>query len=139
MTFTADEERASAEFLLKAAKLHYGLSTKETRKLAYDYAISNGKHVPESWNDNRDDKEWLRDFMKRSGSLSLRTQEATSFSRATAWNRQTKNEFFTNIREARHVVITHHRIFTTLTKRPRLPLRGLRKSLLAEESNKLAA
>lgn len=100
--FSVDEEKSLAEFLLKASKLHYGLSTKETRKLAYDYAISNGKQVPESWNHNGcAGKDWLRDFMKRSGSLSLRTPEATSFSRATAWNKHTKDEFFTNLREAR--------------------------------------
>jgi len=34
--FSVDEEKSLAEFLLKASKLHYGLSTKETRKLAYD-------------------------------------------------------------------------------------------------------
>ena len=44
---------------------------------------------------------YIRDFLKRSGSPSLRTPEATSLSRSTAWNKQTKDEFFANLRDAR--------------------------------------
>jgi len=100
--FSTDEEVALADFLVRASKLHYGLSTKATRKLAYDYASANSKRVPDSWKENRcAGKDWLRDFIRRSGNLSLRTPEATSFSRATAWNKQTKEEFFNNLKEAR--------------------------------------
>ncbi len=102
LIFTEKEEQDLTEYLLKAAKLHYRLSTKTTRKLAYDFAACNGKTIPESWHSNQcAGKDWLRDFLRRSGNLSLRTPEATSFSRSTAWNKQTKDEFFTNLRDAR--------------------------------------
>lgn len=100
--FTESEEKGLAEYLLKASKLHYGLCTRTTRKLAFDFACCNGKTIPESWHSNQcAGKDWLRDFLRRSGSLSLRTPEATSFSRSTAWNKQTKDEFFVNLRDGR--------------------------------------
>jgi hypothetical protein len=99
--FTDSEEKALSDYLLMASKLHYGLSTKTTRRLAFDFAFCNGKTIPLSSTSNQCGKDWLRDFVKRSGSLSLRTPEATSFSRSTAWNKQTKDEFFANLRDAR--------------------------------------
>lgn len=100
--FNVSEEKVLADYLLKASKLHYGLSTKTSRKLAFDFASCNNKTMPISWHSNQcAGKDWLRDFLRRSGSLSLRTPEATSFSRSTAWNKQTKDEFFANLRDAR--------------------------------------
>ena len=109
--FSTDEEKLLCNFLVRAAKLHYGLSAKTTRKLAFDYAVANKKDVPQSWNNNGcAGKDWLRDFLKRSGSLSLRMPEATSLSRSTAWNKQTKYEFFSNLHDvrSRHDYMPHN-------------------------------
>ena len=90
--FSVSDEKALADYLLKASKLHYGLSTKTSRKLAYDFASCNNKTMSISWHSNQcAGKDWLRDFLRQSRSLSLRTPEATSFSRSTAWNKQTKD------------------------------------------------
>jgi len=100
--FNDGQEKNLGCYLLQASKMNYGLTAMTSRTLAYKYAQAISQPFPESWNKHgRAGKDWLRDFMKRSGNLSLRTPEPTSFSRSTAWNLHTKNEFFTNLREAR--------------------------------------
>ena len=102
--FNTAEETNLSDYILQASQLHCGLSTKATRKLAYQYAVAirPPKRIPESWTKNLSaGKDWLKDFMRRRSELSLRTPEATSMARATAFNRQTVHEFFTNLREVR--------------------------------------
>lgn len=103
--FSNEEETALSAYLLQASKLHYGLSTKTTRQLAYQFAVLLAKEVPKSWEDNKcAGKYWLREFMTRCGGLALRTPEATSLARASAFNEHTSKEFFDNLRDvfARH-------------------------------------
>lgn len=102
--FTITEEQHLTDYILQASKLHCGLSTKATRKLAYQYAVAirPPKTMPGSWSKNLSaGKDWLKDFMRRHSELSLRTPEATSMARATAFNKHTVHEFFTNLREVR--------------------------------------
>ena len=102
--FSIAEENNLSDYILQASKLHCGLSTKSTRKLAYQYAVAirPPKNIPDSWTKNQcAGKDWLKDFMRRRTELALRTPEATSMARATAFNRQTVHEFFTNLREVR--------------------------------------
>jgi len=102
--FNTAEETNLSDYILQASQLHCGLSTKATRKLAYQYAVAirPPKRIPQSWTTNLSaGKDWLKDFMRRRSELSLRTPEATSMARATAFNRHTVHEFFTNLREVR--------------------------------------
>ncbi|XP_065658716.1 uncharacterized protein LOC136083243 [Hydra vulgaris] len=46
--------------------------------------------------------DWLQGFMKRQPELSLRTPEATSFARSTAFNKHTVREFFQNLKTVRN-------------------------------------
>ena len=48
--FTKEEELLLVQYLKQAARLHYGLSLIEVRKLAYQYAKQNLKKFPTSWN-----------------------------------------------------------------------------------------
>lgn len=99
--FDDNEEKRLAEYLLTAAKMNYGLTTKETRKLAYMYAVKNEKKIPANWDTNESASyEWLRGFMSRNTSLSLRTPEPTSLGRATAFNKHTVGEFYDLLRVA---------------------------------------
>jgi len=78
--------------------MHHGLTIKETLNLAYGYAVSNNLKVPQSWEQKQSaGKDWLQKFLKRNQQLSLRKPEATSLARCTSFNRQTWDEFFTNI------------------------------------------
>jgi len=100
--FSGDDEKMLAEYLLLASKMHYGLSTKQTRRLAYNFAIANSKNVPQSWKTNEcAGEDWLCSLMKRRPELSLRTPEATSLARATAFNRHNVKEFFDNLSDVR--------------------------------------
>ena len=85
-----EEETSLSDHLLRASKLHNGLSTKTTRKLAYEFAMTLSKRIPKSWKSLQiAGKQWLRGFMLRRNDLSLRNPEATSMARATAFNRYT--------------------------------------------------
>ncbi|XP_004206839.2 uncharacterized protein LOC101241640 [Hydra vulgaris] len=98
--FTNKEETSLSDYLLRASKLHYGLSTKTTRKLAYEFAMTLSKRIPKSWKSLQIAvKQWLRGFVLRRNELSLRNPEAASMARATAFNCNTVGEFFTNLKD----------------------------------------
>ncbi|XP_047129469.1 uncharacterized protein LOC124809425 [Hydra vulgaris] len=98
--FTNEEETSLSDYLLRPSKLHYGLSTKTTRKLAYEFAMTLSKRIPKSWKSLQiAGKQWLRGFMLLRNELSLRNPEATSMARATAFNCYTVGEFFTNLKD----------------------------------------
>ncbi|XP_065650696.1 uncharacterized protein LOC136078812 [Hydra vulgaris] len=62
--FTNKEETSLSDYLLRASKLHYGLSTKTTQKLAYEFAMTRSKRIPKSWKSLQiAGKQWLRGFM----------------------------------------------------------------------------
>lgn len=68
--------------------MHYGLHGNQLRALAYEFAISNKKVVPESWHDKRrSGKNWFRCFMRKQPNLCLRKPEATSLSRSRIFNK----------------------------------------------------
>ena len=93
--FSTAEEASLTEYAKKAARLFYGLSTTQTRKLAYDYARTLNKDIPSSWAENeRAGEDWLSGFLKRNAIISLRSPEATSLSRATSFNRFNVAKFF---------------------------------------------
>lgn len=76
---------------------NYGFSTKEVRKLAFEFAERYDKKVPESWKKEKMAGEvWLRLFMNRNKSLSIRSPQATSLARATSFNRSNVELFFNN-------------------------------------------
>ena len=59
--------------------MYYGLSPKETRKLAYEFAVKNKKTFPDSWNKNAmAGEDWLSGYMKRNTGITIRKPEATS-------------------------------------------------------------
>lgn len=95
--FTQQQEDELASYLVESANIHYGLSTTQVRRLAFDYAEANKLIYPESWNKqniNMAGKEWLRYFLKRHPSLSVRKPQATSLARSTSFNRNNVNTFF---------------------------------------------
>lgn len=94
--FTKDEELQLVNYLLQSSKMHYGLSRKEVRNLAFEYAKLNGKAYPATWEQHgQAGEKWYTDFMRRHEAvLSLRKPQATSLARATAFNRQNVGLFF---------------------------------------------
>ncbi len=97
--FTDDMEAELVEYVQTAAKMYYGLTPDEVKKLAYQYAMANDIQVPESWHKNeKAGRDWFASFLKRSA-LSIRRPEATSLARATSFNRHTVQKYFDNLEE----------------------------------------
>lgn len=93
--FSAEME---TQYFLVAAKHNYGHSPAMARKLAYEYALQNKITMPYSWfRDCSAGEEWLGAFLKRHKNLSIRTPEATSLARLTAFNQHNVKQFFTNL------------------------------------------
>ena len=97
--FSTDEEAQLIEYLITSSKMYHGLSPKDTKRLAYQLAVKNGKsQIPTSWHDKQETGEdWLNGFLKRNQSISLRKPEATSLGRAICFNRNNVREFFDNL------------------------------------------
>ncbi|KAK2724543.1 hypothetical protein QYM36_001145, partial [Artemia franciscana] len=92
--FTAEEEKSLENYLIRASQLHHGLSTREVRKLAFDFAEKLGKDI-HHWEEAKTaGKDWLWAFLRCNPTLSLQSPEATSIARATAFNRPVVNAFF---------------------------------------------
>ena len=87
-------EAELVKYLVEMESLFYGLSRKDLRRLAFQIAEKNG--IPHNF--NRDDKaagiDWLRGFLARHPSLTVRKPEATSQARAMAFNKVNVGKFF---------------------------------------------
>lgn len=97
--FSKKEEEDLSNYYIRASKMHYGLTPKAARELAYEFAVKNNKKIPQNWQDYKiASYEWLHGFMNRHGDLSLRIPEATSLSRATSFNRHNVSQFFSKLK-----------------------------------------
>lgn len=89
-----EQEEDLAMYVLQVSKMFHGLTTTQARQLAYETAEKNGLEMPKTWKENKiASTDWLKAFMKRNSSLSIRIPEATSMARATAFNRHTIGMF----------------------------------------------
>ena len=96
--FANDQEQLLVKYIKRASELYYGLTPDDVRKLAYEYASINSVQVPKNWFTNKKaGADWFTSFLKRHSSLSIRTPEATSLSRATSFNRSNVVLFFQNL------------------------------------------
>lgn len=96
--FTEEQELSLKTYVIHCALMFYGLTTKETRILAYQMACTNKIVMPASWRrDQMAGKGWLRSFKKRHPDLSVRKPEACSLARATAFNRENVKIFYNNL------------------------------------------
>lgn len=98
--FTPEEEETLKNYLQQSSQIHYGLTRKQFRILANDFAQVNKKKVPESWIENGlAGKNWYYEFMNRhKDALSLRKPQATSLSRSTSFNRYNVSTFFAKLK-----------------------------------------
>lgn len=103
--FTYEQELKLVDYLKQSAIYHYGLTKKDTIKLAFQYAKAlseqpnSGTKLPKEWIEAEAAGEfWLRGFRKRHPSLSLRKPEATSLARATGFNKENVKKFYDNLK-----------------------------------------
>lgn len=98
--FSVEHEEMLCNYLITCSKMLYGVSIKEARKLAYNFANCNNITCPASW-DRRGlaGKTWYYGFMSRHNNMSLRKPQATSLSRATSFNKHNVSSFFNKYKE----------------------------------------
>ena len=98
--FTESEEQTLVEYLQKIARMGFPLKARTVRSLAYELAERNNKSCPSAWNERGlAGKDWMTSFLCRhKEALSLRTPEATSVTRAAAFNEQNVKAFFAKLK-----------------------------------------
>ena len=105
--FSTKEELILVKYLADAANMHYGLTLKQIRFFAYEYALANHKKIETSWIKNKcAGEQWLQDFQKRyNDKLSLRKPQPTSLGRSSAFNKETVRIVFKNYK---NVLVRYH-------------------------------
>ncbi|XP_041845662.1 uncharacterized protein LOC121642781 [Melanotaenia boesemani] len=105
--FSTEQEILLKKYLMEAADLYYGLCPKEVRRFAYELAKAYNCHYPETWAEKgMAGADWFTAFLKRHPTLSIRSPQPTSLSRATSFNKCNVNKFFDNL----SAVLTKHKL-----------------------------
>jgi predicted transcriptional regulator len=93
--FTTEREKQLEDYLVTCSQMFHGLTLKHVRCLAYEMAHTNGLTMPPNWvKDQQAGADWLTGFLKRHPNLSIRSPEATSLARATAFNEHNIKAYF---------------------------------------------
>ncbi|KOB70576.1 Uncharacterized protein OBRU01_15063 [Operophtera brumata] len=96
--FTAEHETFLENYFTHCALLFYGLTAKESRRVAYQCAKINNLKIPVSWEEKEmAGKDWLMSFRRRHN-ITLKKPEACSLARATAFNKS-KQKFLILIKK----------------------------------------
>lgn len=104
--FTAEQELQLAQYCEKTVDLYFGLTTRDLRKLAFQFAYTNKLTHPKKWDETEHASEdWLVAFLRRHSHLTLRTPQATSLSRAMNFNKENVSSFFNKLSS---VLERHH-------------------------------
>lgn len=95
--FSDEQENEIVEYIFEMEKRFFGITYKELRHLAFDFAHAN--NIPTTFNkDTRmASKKWMYGFLSRHRNVSLRKPEATSYARATGFNQHAVQVFFKNL------------------------------------------
>lgn len=94
VTFSPEMERELVNFLKDMEVRFYGITTKELRRLAYEFAERNKLNHRFNRQEKLAGWDWLYCFRERHPDISLRQPEATSAARASGFNRVQVQKFF---------------------------------------------
>lgn len=96
--FSIEQEQQLGQYVESAAKLYFGLSPRELRKLGFQFARLNNCNYPQNWNNlEMASEDWLTAFLKRNPTISIRTPESTSLARAMNFNKENVKKFYSNL------------------------------------------
>ncbi|XP_062551176.1 uncharacterized protein LOC134216251 [Armigeres subalbatus] len=92
--FTSQQEEQLVAYAIQMGECFYGLSPKEVRSLAFQLAERNNISHPFDQQLKLAGPDWLKSFLRRHPTLSLRAPENTSLARAKGFNRKSTMQFF---------------------------------------------
>lgn len=95
--FSEEQEQEIIEYILEMESRFFGVSYLELRRLAFDFAVANNIPNPFNQETKKASKKWLYCFLSRHPNISLRKPEATSYARATGFNKEAVASFFKNL------------------------------------------
>ena len=108
--FNKEQEGEIVEHCIYLAKMFYGLTPNDLKKIIYEYAEANA--IPHRFNTTKKmaGKDWFGGFMKRQ--ISLRKPEATSLGRIAGFNEESVKLFYKNLADTLDKLqIGPHRIY----------------------------
>ncbi|XP_053692646.1 uncharacterized protein LOC128741096 [Sabethes cyaneus] len=91
--FSLQQEEELATYAIQMSECFHGLSSREMRSLAYQMAEKNEIQHPFDKRCKLAGRDWLKSFLRRHKTLTLRTPENTSLARAKGFNRKTTPQF----------------------------------------------
>ncbi|XP_077971387.1 uncharacterized protein LOC144425721 [Styela clava] len=97
MIFSSEMEAELASHIKTLAANYHGLSKDKCRCLGYEFAARNDVDVPKNLKINKKSGQWFWLGLKARNNLAIRSPEATSLARATAFNRHTVGQFYKNL------------------------------------------
>jgi hypothetical protein len=93
--FNTEQEKLLEDYLIHCSQMFYGLTPTHVRSLAYEMACKNEVTMPQKWSEAKlAGVDWFNAFIERHPDLSIRTPEATSVARATAFNESNIKAYF---------------------------------------------
>ena len=97
MIFSPEIETDLATHIKTLAEQFHGMTRNKCCALIVEYALKNNVAVPNSWKENGMTGEHFWISFKERNRLAIRTPEATSLARASAFNRYTVGKFYDNL------------------------------------------
>jgi hypothetical protein len=98
-TFNTDFETEFVKYVKDMESRYFKITCTELRQLAYQLAERNDLYHQFNKDKQTAVKKWLRNFMRRIPSISLRQPEATSYARPTGFNKPAVQKFYNLLRE----------------------------------------
>lgn len=95
--FSKHQEEEIAKHVISMAKAFYGISPAGLRKIAFEYAEKNNIIHTFSKEKREAGEDWLKGFLKRNPSVSIRKPEPTSIHRIAGFNKEEVDIYFSNL------------------------------------------
>lgn len=95
--FNEEMEGALKNHILQMSNIFHGLTTKEVRRVAYEFAENVNKDHPFNKEKQQAGWDWFYSFLNRHPDLKLRTPEATSLNRLKGFCKEEVDDFFKNV------------------------------------------
>ena len=90
----SEVEEEQLQYVIAMENMFFGVTRKELMTLAFQIAEIKGTSHTFKMEKKQAGKDWYRSFMKRNPQISLRQPESTSMARATGFNREAIDRYF---------------------------------------------